>query len=358
MKSSETITRSAPKAAASARAARTRARFPAMSPTVQSICARPMTRRFVGAFWLVVIKGTSSGGPVRRQASLRGIGAAAFDPFRLEQLGDEKSHFDRLLGIEPWIAISMVTVMQVRLRDSPRAAGAFGDILSGHFEMHAAGVSALRPVDRKKRANLAHDLVERPRFVATRRLDRIAVHRVAGPNNTAPFPSHGADQTRQTIGRLAGATPANQGETAGFVRRIENVDEPQQLVRRKRGAAFEPERVFDPARIFHMSMARMAGAVADPEHMTRSRIMIAGRRIDPGQRFLIAEQQSLVRGIKIGLAQFLMCLGIEADRAHKPEGLGDPVREFVIAGRLRAVLDEAEHPAMRIFEIGIAAGGT
>ena len=36
-------------------------------------------------------QGTSFGGPVRRQASRRGIGAAAFDPFRLQQLGDEKA---------------------------------------------------------------------------------------------------------------------------------------------------------------------------------------------------------------------------------------------------------------------------
>ena len=64
-----------------------------------------------------------------------------------------------------------------------------------------------------------------------------------------------------------------------------------------------------------------------------------------------------MRGIKIGLAQFLMRLGIEANRPHEPERLGDPVREFLIAGGLRAVLDEAEHPAMRVFEIGIAAGG-
>ena len=73
-----------------------------------------------------------------------------------------------------------------------------------------------------------------------------------------------------------------------------------------------------------MGMIWIAGAVADPNHMTRSRVMIAGRRIDAGQRFFIAKQQSLVRGIKIGLAQFLMRLGIEANRAHKPEGLGDP----------------------------------
>ena len=140
-------------------------------------------------------KGTPSGGSVHRQASLRGIGAAAFDPFRLEQLGDEKGHFDRLLCIEPWIATTTATVMQVRLRDGPRAAGAFGDILSGHFEMHAAGVGGLRPVDRKKRADSANDLVERPRFVAARSLDRIAVHRIAGPKRrrALPFSRRGSD---------------------------------------------------------------------------------------------------------------------------------------------------------------------
>ena len=64
-----------------------------------------------------------------------------------------------------------------------------------------------------------------------------------------------------------------------------------------------------------------------------------------------------MRGIKIGLTQFLMRLGIEANRAHKAQRLGDPVREFLIAGGLRAVLDEAKHPAMRVFKIGIAARG-
>jgi hypothetical protein len=43
MNSSENIKRSAPKDAAWARAARMRATLPAMSPTVESIWARPMT---------------------------------------------------------------------------------------------------------------------------------------------------------------------------------------------------------------------------------------------------------------------------------------------------------------------------
>ena len=43
-------------------------------------------------------------------------------------------------------------------------------------------------------------------------------------------------------------------------------------------ATFETDRVLNSARIFHMGMVWIAGAVTDPNHMTRSRVMIAGRR--------------------------------------------------------------------------------
>src|SRR5947209_9459443 len=52
-----------------------------------------------------------------------------------------------------------------------------------------------------------------------------------------------------------------------------------------------------------------------------------------------------------------MRLRIEADRPHEAERLGNAVGEFPVSARLRAVLDEAEHPAMRVFEIGIAPSG-
>ena len=64
-----------------------------------------------------------------------------------------------------------------------------------------------------------------------------------------------------------------------------------------------------------------------------------------------------MRGVEVGLAQFGMMLGIEPDRPHEAKRLGDVVGELLIAFRLRAVLDEAQHPAMRVFEIGETAVG-
>ena len=52
-----------------------------------------------------------------------------------------------------------------------------------------------------------------------------------------------------------------------------------------------------------------------------------------------------------------MRLGVEADGAHEAERLGDPVGELLVALGLGAVLDEAQHPAMDVLEVGVAAGG-
>ena len=52
-----------------------------------------------------------------------------------------------------------------------------------------------------------------------------------------------------------------------------------------------------------------------------------------------------------------MRLGVETDGAHEAERLGDAVGDLLVALGLRAVLDEAEHPAVGVLEIGVAAGG-
>ncbi len=64
-----------------------------------------------------------------------------------------------------------------------------------------------------------------------------------------------------------------------------------------------------------------------------------------------------MRSVEIGCPELRMRLGVEADRAHEAERLGDPVGDALIALGLRTVLDEAEHPAVGVLQIGVTAGG-
>ena len=104
-----------------------------------------------------------------------------------------------------------------------------------------------------------------------------------------------------------------------------------------------------------MRVIGLAGAVADPDHVAGRRVPVAGGGIDAGQRLLVAEQQRLVAGVEVGLAQRVVGLRRDADRAHEVHGLGDAVGQRLVALALRAVGDEAHHPAMHVLEAGVAA---
>src|SRR6185369_8741074 len=64
--------------------------------------------------------------------------------FLLEQFGDQESHVDRLFGVQSWIADRVITVVEVLIGNGARAADAFGNVLAGHFQMHAAGMRPFR----------------------------------------------------------------------------------------------------------------------------------------------------------------------------------------------------------------------
>ena len=78
--------------------------------------------------------------------------------------------------------------------------------------------------------HLLQDAVERPGLVAGRR-DRVAVHRVARPDDVAAFLLHRAHQLRQMLADLVGAEARDQRQPARLVFRVEQVDELQQPVR-------------------------------------------------------------------------------------------------------------------------------
>ena len=105
-----------------------------------------------------------------------------------------------------------------------------------------------------------------------------------------------------------------------------------------------------------MAVVELAGAVADPDHVARGRVPVAGGGIDAREGLLVAEQQRLVAGVEIGGAQLGMAFEIEAAGAHEVQRVGNAIGQFLVAARLRRILQEAEHPLMHAAEIGEAAG--
>src|SRR4030095_2667536 len=144
--------------------------------------------------------------------------------FLLEQVGDQEGHVDRLFGIETGIADRVIAVVEVLVGDGAGAADAFGDVLPGHFQMHAAGMCPFRRVDGEERLHLRQHPVERAGLVARGRGDGVAVHGIAGPDHDAPFPLDGADQRREVVADLVGAEAVAQGQPAGPVVVIVDTD--------------------------------------------------------------------------------------------------------------------------------------
>ena len=176
----------------------------------------------------------------------------------------------------------MVAVAQVAFGDRARAAGAFGDVLARHLEMHAAGIDRFAAADGEERADFGGDALGRPRLVAARGLDRVAVHRVADPQHAPALALDGADQRRQRRLDLVGAEAADQRQPPRLRVGIERVDQADEVVGLDRRAAFEADRVLHPAAIFDMRAAERAGAVADPHHVARGRVIVARGRVRAG----------------------------------------------------------------------------
>src|SRR5919202_4062139 len=99
---------------------------------------------------------------------------------------------------------------------------------------------------------------------------------------------------------LVGPEAADEGQPSGLVLRVEYVDEPEQLVGLERRPALQADRVLDAAAELHMGAVGLTRAVADPDEVARGRVPVARRGIDARHGLLVAEQQRLVAGEKVG----------------------------------------------------------
>ncbi|MNO59409.1 hypothetical protein D3C76_499970 [compost metagenome] len=221
--------------------------------------------------------------------------------------------------------------------------------------MDAAGVGAFRLVHVEELPHFREDAREVAGLVAAGRLDGVGVHRVGTPQYLAAFALHGADQPRQAFADLVRAHAHDQVEAAGIVVRVEDVDQADQVVIGHARADLHPDRVADAAQHFHVGAVRLAGAVADPEHVRRAVVPVAGEAVAADEGFLVVQQQRLVGGEEADFTQLRR--SVQAAGAHERQGFVDAVGELAVLLRQRRVGDEVEVPLVHLVQVGEAALG-
>ena len=70
------------------------------------------------------------------------------------------------------------------------------------------------------------------------------------------------------LAHLVGAEAADEREPPGLVRRVQRIDQAQELVGPASRPDFGADRVLDAAQELDMRLVEFASAVADPEEMT------------------------------------------------------------------------------------------
>ncbi|GBF26933.1 hypothetical protein MnTg02_01977 [bacterium MnTg02] len=171
----------------------------------------------------------------------------------------------------------MIAVREIGFFHRAGPTGTFGDILTRHFDMNTTRMRSFGAMHVEKALDLAQNAIERPGLVARRCLDRIAMHRIARPDNALAFPLDSLDEPRQMLFDMLRAKPANQRQSAWFIFGIEDIYKLHQFIRIQGRTAFHANRIVDAARIFHMGVIRLPGPVADPQEMTGCRVPIARR---------------------------------------------------------------------------------
>jgi hypothetical protein len=147
-------------------------------------------------------------------------------------------------------------------------------------------------------------------------LDGVAVHGVAGPHHDRALALHGADESGRCFSTLS--APKRRSASGGRARSAGSASSSRISSSARARAALEADRVLDAAAELDMGVVRLAGAVADPQHVAGGGVPVAAGGIDAGQRLLVAEQQRLVAGVEIGGAQLRCVSAVMPQARMKP----------------------------------------
>jgi MFS family permease len=209
-------------------------------------------------------------------------------------------------------AASLVALLQV-IAEHPRLPPSIGDVLAGELHVHTTGPHVGDVAGSEEAVQLSHDLAEIAGLVTARVLVGVAVHRVAHPDHRVPGELHGPQQRRERARDAVRSHPAHECEPTGASGRVEPVAQRDHLVGRGGRSELTPIG-FPMPEVNHVGAVELPGALADPEHVGRAVVPVAGEGVLAGERFLVAEDEGLVRGVEVHLLQPVLRGEVDAAR--------------------------------------------
>ena len=169
--------------------------------------------------------------------------------------------------------------------------------------MHAARPRPRLLVGDKETAQLGQDVVEAPRLAPAVAGEGVAVHGVTRPHHRMSGVAHGGQEWGQRVGHGTGTHPRDQRQPARDPLRVEPLAQRQHVIGAGRGTELAADRVPDTGQELEVGTVALPGALAHPHHVGRAVVELTGDGVLARERFLVAEDQSLMTGEEVDLVQ-------------------------------------------------------
>lgn len=138
---------------------------------------------------------------------------------------NQERQLKRLLLIQSRVAESLVPLSEILILQTHTTTSALRDRITSKLQVHTAQNRATLLVNLKRRAQFRQDRSERAGLNTRRRRARVAVHRVALPDDDVAGLAHGFDVDGEQLFDFAVAVAGDQGNFADFLAGVDDVEE-------------------------------------------------------------------------------------------------------------------------------------
>jgi hypothetical protein len=231
-----------------------------------------------------------------------------------------------LAGVEAGVAHRLVAGAEVGVEDLLGAAEALGDVVAGELDVDAAGPGALGAVGGEEARRSRRARRRSGGSCGPTRGEGVAVHRVAGPHHRVAGVAHRGSSGGSASVDLVGAHAGDEREPAGDPVGVERSHSASTSSGWRWGRACSRSGCAR-RRELDVGAVELAGALADPEHVGRAVVPVAGERVLAGEGLLVAEDERLVAGVEVDLVELgVVSVSMPAGR-HEAQGPVDLVGE-------------------------------